>query len=84
SDNELSKIQLVENQVGIALVEGGEAKAAEAHGRITIWNDPTRAFHCALSFAYLREKSQDPLIRLLDSLVFEAWQTKNTAAYTLD
>ncbi len=72
SDDEYTKIQLVENEIGIALVEHSEALAAQEKGLVTIWNvDPP--VYCQLSFGYLLRRQEDPLIKLIRSVVVDAW-----------
>jgi len=75
SEDDLTKYELVSSGVGLALLERHEAEEGVAAGKITIWK--TDPIQCELSFAYLRERKQDPLIMALEAEMIRIWNIAN-------
>ena len=71
TDNERTKIELISAGLGIALLEKTEAEEAAATGNIFIWR--TEPVRCDLFFTHLSARGQDPLIRVLQATVIDAW-----------
>jgi DNA-binding transcriptional LysR family regulator len=71
SDDDATKCALVSAGFGLALLEKTEAEEAMQEGKITIWQ--RRSFECELSLAYLKNRSEDPLIHTLTKEVLRVW-----------
>jgi DNA-binding transcriptional LysR family regulator len=72
SDNDTTKLELVSAGVGLALLERTEAEEAAQEGKITTWQ--RRSFKCELSWAYLKNRGEDPLINALTEDVLRVWE----------
>ena len=72
SDNDTTKLELVSAGIGLALLERTEAEEAAQEGKIAIWQ--RRSFKCELSWAYLKNRSEDPLIKALTEDVLKVWE----------
>lgn len=70
-DDEFNKCALVEAGVGLALLERSEAEQAALGGKIFIWK--TEPIKCKLSWVYLRNRGDDPLIAALTAEVLNIW-----------
>jgi DNA-binding transcriptional LysR family regulator len=71
SDDDSTKLELVSAGIGLALLEKTEAEEAVQEGRITIWNH--QSFDCELSWAYLKNRGEEPLIKALTAEVLKVW-----------
>jgi DNA-binding transcriptional LysR family regulator len=71
SDDDTTKLELVSAGFGLALLEKTEAEEAAQEGKIAIW--PRRSFECDLSWAYLRNRREDPLIDASTVEVLRLW-----------
>jgi DNA-binding transcriptional LysR family regulator len=71
SDDDMTKLELVSAGIGLALLEKTEAEEAVQEGKITIWNH--RSFGCELSWAYLNNRSEEPLIKALTAEMLKIW-----------
>lgn len=71
SDDDTTKLELVSAGIGLALMERTEAEEAAQEGKITTWQ--RRSFKCELSWAYLKNRGEDPLIKSLTSEVLRLW-----------
>ncbi len=72
SDDDTTKLELVAAGIGLALLERTEAEEAAQEGKITIWQ--RRTFEIELSWAYLKNRGEDPLIKALTEDVLRAWE----------
>ena len=72
SDNDTTKLELVSAGIGLALLERTEAEEAAQEGKIAVWQ--RRSFKCELSWAYLKNRSEDPLIKALTEDVLRVWE----------
>jgi DNA-binding transcriptional LysR family regulator len=72
SDDDTTKLELVSAGIGLALLERTEAEEAAQEGKIAIWQ--RRSFKCELAWAYLKNRSEDPLIKALTEDVLELWK----------
>lgn len=72
SDNDTTRLELVSAGIGLALFERTEAEEAAQEGKIAIWQ--RRPFKCELSWAYLKNRSEDPLINALTEDVLRVWE----------
>ncbi|HEY6018465.1 MAG TPA: LysR family transcriptional regulator [Candidatus Paceibacterota bacterium] len=72
SDDDTTKLELVSAGIGLALLERTEADEAAQEGKIAIWQ--RRSFKCELSWAYLKNRSEDPLIKALTEDVLKVWE----------
>jgi DNA-binding transcriptional LysR family regulator len=72
SDDDATKLELVSAGIGLALMERTEAEEAAQEGKITTWQ--RRSFKCELSWAYLKNRSEDPLINALTEDVLRVWE----------
>jgi DNA-binding transcriptional LysR family regulator len=79
SDDDTTKLELVSAGFGLALLERTEAEDAMQGGKITIWDH--QSFDCDLSFAYLRNRRDDPLIQALTSEVLRSWNVVDNIEY---
>ena len=79
SDDNLTKLELVSAGIGLALLEKTEAEEAMAEGKITIWD--RRSFDCDLSWAYLKNRREDPLICALTNEVLKTWDVTSWAQH---
>ncbi|HNE69285.1 MAG TPA: LysR family transcriptional regulator [Anaerolineales bacterium] len=70
-DDEFNKCALVEEGIGMALLEKSEAEQASSNGRIFIWK--TEPIKCKVSWVHLRNRSDDPLIAALTAQVLNVW-----------
>lgn len=70
-DDEFNKCALVEEGIGMALLEKSEAEQAASNGKILIWK--TEPIKCKVSWAHLRNRSDDPLITALTAQVLNIW-----------
>ena len=70
-DDEFNKCALVEEGIGMALLEKSEAEQAASNGRIFIWK--TEPIKCKVSWVHLRNRSDDPLIAALTAQVLNVW-----------
>lgn len=70
-DDEFNKCALVEEGIGMALLEKSEAEQAASNGRIFIWK--TEPIKCKVSWVHLRNRSDDPLISALTAQVLNVW-----------
>ena len=70
-DDEFNKCALVEEGIGMALLEKSEAEQASSNGRIFIWK--TEPIKCKVSWVHLRNRSDDPLIAALTDQVLNVW-----------
>ena len=71
SDDDTTKLELGAAGIGLALLERTEAEEAAREGKIAIWQ--RRTFEIELSWAYLRNRSEDPLIKALTEDVLRMW-----------
>lgn len=71
SDDDSTKLELVSAGIGLALLEKTEAEEAVQEGKITIWNH--QSFDCELSWAYLKSRGEEPLIKALTAEVLKVW-----------
>ncbi len=72
SDDDTARLELVSAGIGLALLERTEAEEAAQEGKIAIWR--RRSFKCELSWAYLKNRSEDPLIKALTEDVLKVWE----------
>jgi len=72
SDDDTTKLELVAAGIGLTLLERTEAEEAAQEGKIAIWQ--RRMFEIELSWAYLRNRSEDPLIKALTEDVLGMWE----------
>lgn len=70
-DDEFNKCALVEEGIGMALLEKSEAEQAVSNGKVLIWK--TEPIKCKVSWAHLRNRSDDPLITALTAQVLNVW-----------
>jgi len=71
SDDDTTKLGLVSAGFGLALLEKTEAEEAVQDGKITIWK--RQSFECELSWGYLNNRREDPLIKALTVEVLRSW-----------
>jgi DNA-binding transcriptional LysR family regulator len=71
SNDEFTKRELVSAGVGLALIERGDAEEGVRAGALVIW--PAEPTPCALSFASLAARGDDPLIRAVHNAVRAVW-----------
>lgn len=72
SDDDTTKLELVSAGIGLALLERTEAEEAAQEGKIAVWQ--RRTFKCELSWAYLKNRGEDPLINALTEDVLRVWE----------
>jgi DNA-binding transcriptional LysR family regulator len=72
SDDDTTKLELVSAGIGLALLERTEAEEAAQEGKIAVWQ--RRLFKCELSWAYLKNRGEDPLINALTEDVLRVWE----------
>lgn len=78
TDDEFNKCALVEAGVGLALLEKSEAEQSALGGKIFIWK--TEPIKCKLSWVYLRNRNDDPLVSALTAEVLNIWGKYDLAA----
>ena len=71
SSDECTKAELVAAGVGLAMLERSEVEQAQWAERLVIWD--TKPLHCALHFAYMTRRQDDPLIGALRVAVMQVW-----------
>ena len=71
TDDEVNKCELVKAGIGMALLEKGEAVEAAKKGSVFIWK--TEPIKSKVSWVYLRNRSDDPLISAMTSQVLHVW-----------
>jgi DNA-binding transcriptional LysR family regulator len=71
SHDEATKAELVAAGVGLAMLERSEAEQAQYAERLILW--PTPPLYCALHFAMLTRRQDDPLLQALQTAVFQVW-----------
>ncbi|MBX3086140.1 MAG: LysR family transcriptional regulator [Anaerolineae bacterium] len=79
SDDETTKVELVEAGVGLALLERTEAEEAAYKGNLVVWTHDL--IQTALCFAVAKNRTADPLVMALKSQVLALWN--NSASGTL-
>src|SRR5258706_5312461 len=72
SDDDTTKLELVSAGIGLALLERTEADEAAQEGKIAVWQ--RRSFKCELSWAYLKNRGEDPLINALTEDGLRVWE----------
>jgi DNA-binding transcriptional LysR family regulator len=65
--DEATKAELVAAGIGLAMLERSEAEQAQYAERIMVW--PTAPMTCALYFATLRRRQDEPLLQALQAVV---------------
>lgn len=70
--DDATKVELISAGIGLALLEKHEAQQAAAQERLIIW--PTDSICCELSFACLRQREQEPLLKAIIGTVSQIWQ----------
>lgn len=76
SHDEATKAELVAAGVGLAMLERSETDQAPYAERLVLW--PTPPLYCALHFATLTRRQDDPLLRALQTAVLQVWGTMLT------
>lgn len=71
TDDEATKSELVQMGVGLCLLEKSEAEQAAAEAKLVIWQ--SEPILCKLSWAYLKNRKDDPLINALTNEVLKVW-----------
>ncbi len=70
-NDENTKLSLVKEEVGMALLVSDECRSSAERGDIVIWE--TDPIFCDLNFAYLNKRASEPLISALISIVQSIW-----------
>ena len=65
-------------EVGLCLLEKTEAEQAAAEGKLVIWQ--SEPIFCNLSWAYLKNRKDDPLIRAVTDEVLRLWDAQQDSA----
>ena len=71
TNDEVTKLDLVRQGLGVALLLAEECKEYVSSGEIFTWD--TRSIRCRLYFSFLAEKRDDPVFRILKRAVHKAW-----------
>jgi DNA-binding transcriptional LysR family regulator len=65
------KTELIENGIGVALMEKTEAERSAAGGGLVLWEP--EELRCDLYFATLRRRTSEPHVRVLQQIIAEIW-----------
>ncbi len=71
TNDELTKLDLVRQGLGGALLLAEECKSDVSTGGIFTWE--TEPIQCKLYFSFLAEKKNDPVFRILRKAIYTAW-----------
>ena len=76
-NDESTKLNLVKEEVGMALLVGDESRLAVERGEIVFWE--TNPIYCDLNFVYLNTRKYEPLISALISIVESVWHDADSS-----
>ena len=71
TEDEYMKTELIENGIGVALMEKTEAERSAAGGGLVLWEP--EELRCDLYFATLRRRTSEPHVRVLQQIMAEIW-----------
>jgi DNA-binding transcriptional LysR family regulator len=73
TNDETTKLDLVKQGSGVALLSADECKNNVANGEIVTW-DNTKPIQCELSFAFLHKRKSDPVIAAMLDTILTVWK----------